>query len=77
MKQKPPTIQQLVDIIREYNVARAQELSQKPAAGWPEGYKNPLMDNLYDAANIAVAQLKPTMAVNLTVSDLGGNPSKA
>jgi hypothetical protein len=50
MATKTPTIKQLVDIIREYNVARAQELSQKPAAGWPEGYKNPLMDSLYDAA---------------------------
>lgn len=61
---KPPTVQQLVDIIREYNVARAQELSQKPPTGWPAGYKNPLMDQLYDAANLAAALLKPALTIN-------------
>jgi hypothetical protein len=61
MKTKAPTTQQLVDIIREYNVARAHELSQKPATGFAPEYKNPLMENLYDAANMAattLAQLK-------------------
>lgn len=75
--QKPPTVQQLVDIIREYNAARAQEISQKPPTGWPAGYKNPLMDNLYDAANLAAAQLKPALSANMTLSDLGGNPTPA
>ena len=64
IKSKPPTIQQLVDIVHEYNVARAHELSQKPNTGWPQGYKNQLMDNLYDAAclasrAIALMQVEP------------------
>ena len=63
----PTSVQQLVDIIREYNVARAQEISQKPPTGWPVNYKNPLMDNLYDAANLAAAQLKPALTVNLEI----------
>ena len=77
MKPKPPTIQQLVDVVREYNAARAQELSQKPATGWPAGYKNPLMDNLYEAANLAAAQLKPALAVGVTISDLGAKATPA
>ena len=62
-----PTVQQLVDIIHEYNVARAQELSQKPPTGWPAGYKNPYMDNLFDAANQAAALLKPALTVKLEI----------
>ena len=57
MATKPPTIGQLVSIITEYNVARGHELSQKPATGWPDGYKNPFMDNLYDAASAAARTL--------------------
>ncbi len=69
MKKSPPaTVAQLVEIIREYNAARAQEISQKPPTGWPAGYKNPLMDNLYEAANMAAAALKPALTVNLEVS---------
>jgi len=73
MKQKPPTIQQLVDIVREYNVARAQEISQKPATGWPQDYKNPMMDALYDCAKNAAEKLKSLMSaiekrVDLTIN---------
>ena len=56
-KPKTPTIQQLVDIIREYNVARGQELSQKPPGGWPMDYQNPMMEALYDAAQLAARTL--------------------
>ena len=66
-----PTVADLVDIVREYNVARAQELSQKPATGWPEGYSNTLMNNLYDAAAHAAgalsAMLKTAESVSLEV----------
>jgi hypothetical protein len=49
MKQKPPTVAQLAAIIEAYNVARTNELRVVPLP-FPPGYKNPLLDNLYDAA---------------------------
>ena len=57
-KIKPPTVQQLVDVIHEYNIAREHELRQMSVAGLPKDYKNPLMDNLYDAASKAALALK-------------------
>lgn len=65
MATKPPTIQQLVDIIAAYNTARQLELRQQPVSGWPAGYKNELMEELYDCALGAAKLLKP--AVNIVV----------
>lgn len=65
MKTKQPTIQQLVEIIREYNIARAHELSQKPTSGWPTGYKNILLDALCDCAELAAKQLKPALEIKI------------
>ena len=67
MKPKPPTIKELVSIIEAYNVARANELRTLPpnVAG---DYKNPLMEALYDAAQLAAEQLKPALTVSLNIS---------
>jgi hypothetical protein len=65
MKPKPPTIAQLVAIIAEYNIARKLELQSVPAG--VAGYKNPMMEELYDCAVLAAKQLKPALTVNLEI----------
>jgi len=68
MKAKEPTIQQNIDLIHEYGVAREQELSQQPKGGWPADYKNPLMENLYDAANHAAIALTKLQGAAIAVA---------
>lgn len=60
---KPPTVQQLVDIIAEYNKARELELRNLGNRAVPADYKNPLMEKLYDAACLAADNLKPALTV--------------
>lgn len=62
---KPPTVQQLVDIIAQYNKAREHELQSIPKGMVVEGYKNPLMESLYDAACLAAQALKPAVELHI------------
>ena len=67
MKPKPPTIQQLVDLVKEYNTARELELRTAPLAGFPKDYQNPLMEALYDAATAAAAQLAAAVTLEVKI----------
>jgi len=60
MAAKTPSIQQLIDVVNAFNTAH--ELDLRHAA--PPA-KNPLMDDLYDAAAAAAKALKPLMVVEL------------
>ena len=66
-KPGPPTVQQLVDVVKEYNRARELELKLMPPTGFPAGYKNQFMENLYDAATVAAAELRPALTVTLSI----------
>jgi len=66
-KIKPPTVQQLVDVIHEYNVARGHEL-QTTKGSVPQNYKNPLMDNLYDAANASARTLALLQVTEISIA---------
>lgn len=68
-KPQQPTVQQLVDIIKEYNRARELELRMMPVGGFPPAYKNALMDNLYDVATGAAAMLKPAVEITIEQRD--------
>jgi hypothetical protein len=57
-----PTVQELIAVVEAYNAARENELRVVPVP-FPVGYKNPMMDNLYDAAKNAAATLAKAVAV--------------
>jgi hypothetical protein len=67
MKTKPPTVQQLLDVVNAYNTARTNELRVVPLP-FPEGYKNPLVDNLYDAANGAARTLALLQVTEVSIA---------
>lgn len=60
-KPKPITASQLTDIVREYNVARRHELAAFPNGVVPPGYRNDLMEALYDNALQAARLLQPAL----------------
>lgn len=67
MATKPADIKHLLGIVEAYNAARTNELRVMPVP-FPQGYSNPLMDNLYDAATAAAASLKTVMGKIESVS---------
>lgn len=60
-----PSIQELIAIVEAYNKARENELRLVPVP-FPSGYKNPMMDSLYDAAHAAAATLAKAVATKPT-----------
>lgn len=64
MKKKQPTVSELLAVVNAYNKAHELHLHYPPEI---RAAKNPLLENLYEAAAIASQELKAVLSANLNI----------